>query len=870
MLNANGGTIGGKSRVVKVFAHGQSFGNFVPDIWGRNVFDGWYNTKGVQITPETPINSSDTLYARWKMAECIVTFKMNVTGDITDNGYVNGDKVVVTQSFDSETGEMKKKYPHGTKVGELPTFSAYGDWSACTPNGWWTDSINGDQVGADKSIEDDVTFYAHLTGKTTIKRVNESASTPDVAIERAARGHQIASGFAPSVYLESTDELDFSRDFEVVICATTGDTEDKLIPNQEIFGMTNKAEYPGGVTYSELEMGIMSSKIMWELQRSNPKTYNGFPVSTNQTWYWKGVGRHLSNGKTKVDGYVSTDGVNWSKCDSSSDVVTIKSYFDLGYDADVTGEWWRGSIDLTESYVNIGGCKYEFILNILMIFNANTGHFEDGTEIMRVEDDIGIAFKLPNAYRTGYVLNGWYLSTDDSATKIGIPDGQYIPDRSRTVFAHWDPIRYYVNYNGNGNTSGTMSKSEHFYDRTLNLAENGFVRTYTVTFNANGGDCSTSEVTATRPFKEWRTNADGTGTKLNNRHSGVVNLTSVENETKEIYAQWNNATITLPSATKANHTFVGWYDALTEGHKIGDADATYTYAPTSNSMLYAHWDIVKYDITLNANGGKINGKNSDVVKYDHGSVFGTPTPIRDGYVFDGWYSEATGGTRIEPTTKITEDGTYYAHWIEQIVVTFDKNCPYNVYTVKSDGSVGAYYFADGIVPKLNDWNGVAKVIMLDGITEVGSGAFDSWRNWSTQPKPNLQEVVFPSTLKTIRENAFRECENLTSVTIPDSVTSIGNSAFYGCKKLTNLVIPDSVTHMGEGAFNLCSGIESITIGNGITELSDNAFHNCGMLTGTLTIPDGVTTIGVAALAGLGVSRITFGSDLTTIKDSAFD
>jgi hypothetical protein len=203
-------------------------------------------------------------------------------------------------------------------------------------------------------------------------------------------------------------------------------------------------------------------------------------------------------------------------------------------------------------------------------------------------------------------------------------------------------------------------------------------------------------------------------------------------------------------------------------------------------------------------------------------------------------------------------------------VTFDKNTPYNVYTVKGDGSVGAYYFADGIVPKLNDWNGVTKVIMLDGITEVGSGAFDSWRNYPTQPKPNLQEVVFPSTLKIIRENAFKECENLTSVTIPNSVTSIGNYAFSGCKKLTNLVIPDSVTYMGEGAFNLCSGIESITIGNGITELSDHVFHSCGMITGTLNIPDGVTTIGVAALAGLGVSRITFGSDLTTIKDSAFD
>ena len=38
------------------------------------------------------------------------------------------------------------------------------------------------------------------------------------------------------------------------------------------------------------------------------------------------------------------------------------------------------------------------------------------------------------------------------------------------------------------------------------------------------------------------------------------------------------------------------------------------------------------------------------------------TPAREGYTFDGWYTEKTGGTKISTDTVFTTSTTVYAHW----------------------------------------------------------------------------------------------------------------------------------------------------------------------------------------------------------------
>ena len=69
-------------------------------------------------------------------------------------------------------------------------------------------------------------------------------------------------------------------------------------------------------------------------------------------------------------------------------------------------------------------------------------------------------------------------------------------------------------------------------------------------------------------------------------------------------------------------------------------------------------------VTFDPNGGTLNaGEESKLVQPD--SPYGSlPTPTRDSYRFDGWFTEKDGGTKVEESTVMTsrEAHTLYAHW----------------------------------------------------------------------------------------------------------------------------------------------------------------------------------------------------------------
>lgn len=69
-----------------------------------------------------------------------------------------------------------------------------------------------------------------------------------------------------------------------------------------------------------------------------------------------------------------------------------------------------------------------------------------------------------------------------------------------------------------------------------------------------------------------------------------------------------------------------------------------------------------FTANFDANGGTVSETNRTVV---YGSTLGTlPTPTRDYYTFDGWFTAVDGGEKLTADTVFnsTEDVTYYAHW----------------------------------------------------------------------------------------------------------------------------------------------------------------------------------------------------------------
>ena len=159
--------------------------------------------------------------------------------------------------------------------------------------------------------------------------------------------------------------------------------------------------------------------------------------------------------------------------------------------------------------------------------------------------------------------------------------------------------------------------------------------TYTVTFNANGGELS-------------------------------------GNETVEV--EEGEKITGAPTASKDGYTFDGWFDAATGGDEIGLS----TYTVTKDVTLYAQYtedeepgpgpgpqpepqtDTVAFD----ANGGTLSG-NATVEVEEGKTIAGAPTAGKDGYTFDGWFDAATGGNKIDLSTyTVTKDVTLYAQYTE--------------------------------------------------------------------------------------------------------------------------------------------------------------------------------------------------------------
>lgn len=81
-------------------------------------------------------------------------------------------------------------------------------------------------------------------------------------------------------------------------------------------------------------------------------------------------------------------------------------------------------------------------------------------------------------------------------------------------------------------------------------------------------------------------------------------------------------------------------------------------------------------VTFDPQGGSVS-ETSKMVTY--GESYGTlPVPTRDGFTFDGWFTQILGGVLVTSESVVTADSDHvlYAHWTElpkTVTVTFDPN-----------------------------------------------------------------------------------------------------------------------------------------------------------------------------------------------------
>lgn len=95
---------------------------------------------------------------------------------------------------------------------------------------------------------------------------------------------------------------------------------------------------------------------------------------------------------------------------------------------------------------------------------------------------------------------------------------------------------------------------------------------------------------------------------------------------------------------------------------------------------------------------------------------------------------------------------------------------------------------------------------------------------------SVEEIVLPSSIEEIGEDAFYSYVCLRSITLPSTVRTIGEGAFMFCIDLTSITIPNGVQVIAASTFEECANLQSVTIPSTVNAINGYAFWFCEKLT----------------------------------------
>lgn len=371
------------------------------------------------------------------------------------------------------------------------------------------------------------------------------------------------------------------------------------------------------------------------------------------------------------------------------------------------------SDDTTKGIVSPAGQTVEHGKNATVTASRKTGYKFDGwyNGTTKVTSANPYTF-APTANIT--LTAKWAINTVSDTVKISPSGGgtvspNPITGQENTVisttatpatgykFKHW---RYNNSSASGGYSESTTNPLKIIITGKRDITAVFELKSYTVTWNANGGAVSPASTTKTHgstlgtlptptrastaeysyTFAGWFTAASG-GTQISTTTTVTKDVTYYAHwtATKRSYTatfngngggtpspssitkEYNTALGTLPTCTRTGYTFLGWYTASSGGTKIST-----TTVVTKDITYYAQWSINSYTLTFNPNGGTVTPTSKNL---EYNSAYGTlPTPTRDSdaqytYTFAGWYTAATEGTQVTAATKMAaKDTIVYAHW----------------------------------------------------------------------------------------------------------------------------------------------------------------------------------------------------------------
>ncbi|MBR4759791.1 MAG: leucine-rich repeat protein [Lachnospiraceae bacterium] len=275
--------------------------------------------------------------------------------------------------------------------------------------------------------------------------------------------------------------------------------------------------------------------------------------------------------------------------------------------------------------------------------------------------------------------------------------------------------------------------------------------------------------------------------------------------------------------------------------------------------------VTTHTLTLDPGEGTVSYGTKVIAE---GAVYGAlPDAQRGGYLFDGWYTSASGGEKVLPyqTYKLTGNQTLYAHYKkatgavtsitpvgENITVSVKgkrqlsviltpaqsdrlvlswRSSDTDIVTVDSDGEIKgiaegsavievrgpdapfSVYIPVTVKGDKNDTSGQSSIAyVIDGAQwtfDKESGTILSVSSdWKGGQIPSVIDGV---AVKAIGNTVGRSNQNIKFVILPEGITAVGDNAFSSCHSLESITLPASLTYVGQYAFSGCDQLTDISV-----------------------------------------------------------
>lgn len=328
-----------------------------------------------------------------------------------------------------------------------------------------------------------------------------------------------------------------------------------------------------------------------------------------------------------------------------------------------------------------------------------------------------------------------------------------------------------------------------------------------------------------------------------------------------------NETLDLPAVPgKDGYTFAGWFfdngtwrneltaDTYSEKPLTGDVSVYAFYEKTEEPVLPQEYTVF-FDVD---NGTPVAAVTTSRIEKQ-------PQTTREGYTFEGWYTDENFTEKVTFPYEVTRAQTLYAKWekntytvhfetdggtaVEDMTVSVIERSPS---TEKKGYTFEGWYADENFTEEVAfpyevtaeqtlyaKWTrnipaGITFTVDADGVLTGAEGLTESGMT------VEIPSVVNGITVREIGQDVFKDNKNIAVLIIPATVERLGYRVCSGCTALREVRLSSSLRVISDEAFDGCSSLQKVNFPATLKEIRSDAFSGTALT--EFTAPDSLTDI----------------------------